>query len=84
MSQFERGGQNVQRWPAEFGDTDNPEGTVGEEVRDEERFSDEQRERLAQLPEHERDLQRTDSTSTVADDDPPAGGLPAADSSEDL
>jgi hypothetical protein len=51
MSQVERGGQNVLRWPAELPETDNPEGSVGEEARD----RDEQSERLAALPEHEQD-----------------------------
>jgi hypothetical protein len=53
MSQIERGGQSAQRWPAELPETDNPEGTVGEELRD--REGDEQAERLDALPEHERD-----------------------------
>ncbi|CAN5149136.1 hypothetical protein BH24CHL7_BH24CHL7_00900 [soil metagenome] len=51
MSQVERGGQNVLRWPAELPETDNPEGSVGEEARD----RDEQSERMAALPEHEQD-----------------------------
>ena len=54
MSQVERGGQNVLRWPAELPETDNPEGTVGEEARDRDEQSG-QSERLAALPEHEQD-----------------------------
>jgi hypothetical protein len=53
MSQIERGGHSTQRWPAELAETDNPEGTVGEDMRESE--GDEQAERLAALPEHERD-----------------------------
>ncbi len=53
MAQYERGGQNVQRWPAELPETDNPEGTVGEELRD----ADERdhADRMAALPAHEQD-----------------------------
>jgi len=73
MSQIERGGQRVQRWPAEFGDSDNPEGSVGEELRDEQSSSTEESDRLAQLPEHERDTERTDQP--VTDEE---SGLPTA------
>lgn len=73
MSQIERGGLPAQRWPAEFGDTDNSEGSVGEELRDEERSGSEQKDRLEQLPEHERDTERT--AEGVADEE---SGLPAA------
>lgn len=54
MSQIERGGQNVQRWPAELPDTDNSEGTVGEELRDADERQAEA-DRLAALPAHEQD-----------------------------
>ncbi|HUG48902.1 MAG TPA: hypothetical protein VMP67_10885 [Candidatus Limnocylindria bacterium] len=73
MSQIERGGQGAQRWPAELPETDNPEGSVGEELRDEERVSSEQNERLAKLPDHERDTERTDQPAPGEE-----SGLPAA------
>ena len=75
MSDIERGGQNVSRWPAEFAETDNPEGSVGEELRDENEASTRaQDERLAQLPEHERDVGYTD-----VDEE---SGLPLAEADE--
>jgi hypothetical protein len=80
MSQVERGGQNVLRWPAELPETDNPEGSVGEEARD----RDEQSERLAALPEHEQDPDDAVGDRLLGSDEGSEGesGLPMGDSSE--
>ncbi len=55
MAQYERGGMNVGRWPAE-GDADQPHGALDETPGViSEMASDEEQQRLSQLPSHELD-----------------------------
>lgn len=63
MSQIERGGQNVQGWPAEPPDTDSPEELA------------ERSDRLAALPAHERDPGDGRPTDDAADGDGDEGGI---------
>ena len=51
MSQFERGGMNLGRWPADIGNVADDPGAAIEET------ADEDQERLAALPDHEIDTE---------------------------